>query len=108
MTIAHFSRVVDDTDWNNLLETMRAQKENNCKPLKYKVVAEISLPPLEFDMLTDNLAKSAPFYLQYANQSVPDTYGVWGCILIDNQSDNRKIAVYTAGRTFPLYAAIIK
>lgn len=107
MPEALFSRVLDNTNWDYLYKTMLVQKKQKCKPLHYKTLAEISLPKTEFNILVNELANPHPCYLPYSLQSIADDDGIWNCILIDNKIDNRKIALYTAGRTFPLYAAII-
>lgn len=107
MPEALFSRVIDDTNWYRLYENMQLQKKQRCKPLHYKTLAEISLSKTEFNILVNELANPHLCYLPYSPHSIADDDGIWKCILVDNKIDNRKIALYTAGRTFPLYAAII-
>lgn len=107
MPVAHFSRVVDNTCLQSLLVALQTQKERQCKPLHYKKLIDLSLPISDFESIADGIARPHPSYLQYALHSVADNHGTWRCISIGNQLDDRQIVLYTAGRTFPLYAAII-
>ena len=108
MRLAHFSKVRKSTSWNGLLEVTQAQMLKKCKPLCYNILIELCVPFPEFDHFVHNLSMPNPLYLQYALDSVPDKTGIWNCIVIICESDKREIAIYTAGRTFPLYAAIVK
>lgn len=46
-------------------------------------------------------------YKDHYRSSTTSVNGVWQCIEVKCLTDIRAIAVYTAGRTFPLYAAPI-
>ena len=107
MEAAHFSRVLDDTSWKGLLDATQKQRKNNCIPLNYEVVNRISLSISDFDTLTEKIISPHSSYLKYTRQSIPSTHGTWKCIVISNDHDSRQVALYTAGRTFPLYAAIV-
>jgi hypothetical protein len=107
MPVAHFSRVVDDTCLQNLLVASQTQNERKCKPLHYETLIDLSLSISDFESIAVAIARPHPCYLPYAFRSVADNHGIWRCILVRNQLDDRKIVLYTAGRTFPLYAALI-
>lgn len=61
------------------------------------------------NILTDMNKISFPIsqYKDHYRRSITSVNGVWQCIEVKCLTDVRAIAVYTAGRTFPLYAAPI-
>lgn len=105
MPTAYFSRVLNNTTWDNLLVVSQIQQARNCKPMFYNTLAEISINSSDFDRLGESLTNPNQCYLRYTSQSIADRDGIWNCIVVKSRTDNRKIVLYTAGRTYPLYAA---
>ena len=107
MEEAYFSRVLVDTSWESLLDVTQRQKKNNCMPLNYEVITKISLSNGDFDNLIKKIVVPHSAYLKYTRQSIISAHGIWKCVVIGNDHDSRQVALYTSGRTFPLYAAIV-
>lgn len=105
MPTAYFSRILNDTSWNDLLKNTQMQKSQKCKPLHYNILTELVIASSDFDILENTLSKPNQCYLKYAAQSVADEYGIWNCIVVKSETDSREAILFTAGRTFPLYAA---
>lgn len=79
---------------------------NKSKKIKYLEIATLEISQFEFDKICKDISIPNSCYLKYARQSVAKTDGIWRCIILRNEQDARKIILYTAGRTYPLYAAI--
>jgi len=104
---AFFSRVELNTAFSSLAAEAKRQIEAGHKPIDYGVVTEIYLPKEEFCAVMDNISLPMPQYQAHCRKSVTSHEGAWQCIEVKCLSDIRAVVVYTAGRTFPLYAAPI-
>lgn len=105
MARAFFSRVEPNTSFPSLITNAQSQIEAGRKPLDYNIIAEIFLSKAEFDEVLNNISLSIPQYKAHYVSSVASPDGVWQCIEIKCLFDDRTVIIYTAGRTFPLYAA---
>lgn len=104
---AFFSRVDQNTVFSSLVTEASQQIEAGHKPIDYSVVTEIYLPKEEFNAVMNNISLSIPQYRAYCKKSVTSSEGKWQCIEVKCLSEIRAIVIFTAGRTFPLYAAPI-
>lgn len=106
MPFCHFSRVFDGTTWSDLKVNTKLQTSNKCKKLEYVELVLVAVEQYEFDIMCNDLSKSRDCYQKYADKSVAGLDGKWKCIVIENIQSKKKIIIYTAGRKYPLYAAI--
>lgn len=104
---AFFSRVELNTVFSSLVTEAKQQIEAGHKPINYSVVTEIYLPKEEFDAVMNNISIPVPQYRVHGKNSITSPEGEWQCIEVKCLSDIRAVVIYTAGRTFPLYAAPI-
>lgn len=74
--------------------------------MEYSEVVAIVISKSEFDAICNDISIPNPCYFRFAPQSVARLNGIWNCIILQNAQDTRKIILYTAGRVYPLYAAI--
>lgn len=108
MPFCHFTKVFEEISWDELKEKTKQQTANNCRQLEYKEVITITLSKTEFDIICNNISKPYACYQKFASLSIANAQGIWNCItLIDKQTKN-KLILYTAGRPFPLYAAMFE
>lgn len=85
----------------------KQQMKAGYKPIDYEVITEIYLSQEEFCTLMNKISLPISQYKDHYRSSTTSVNGVWQCIEVKCLTDIRAIAVYTAGRTFPLYAAPI-
>lgn len=107
MFFCHFSKVNVGISWRELSESTRQQVSNNCRQLKYKKLTQITLPQTEFEKICNDVSKPYPCYRQFAPRSLTDSQGIWHCIVLKDKETKNHLVLYTAGRAYPLYAAII-
>jgi len=105
MLSAFFSRVQPKTSFNDILMAAIRQKRLGATPLEYCIIAEIKLPQNEFKIFAEDISVPIPHYGFRGVKSIAGEDGLWSCILIKGRANDSEIVVYTAGRTFPLYAA---
>ena len=105
MRAGYFSRVDDRTSFTNLIANVELQKKEKCKPLQYYEYAIISISLDEFEEISRKISKTHPCYEEYTTYSVAID-GIWNCIIIRCETDDREIILYTAGRNVPLYATV--
>lgn len=74
--------------------------------MEYIELVNISVEQDEFKNICSDISIPRSCYQQYAHQSVSDLNGKWQCIIIKNIHNTQSLVLYTAGRLFPLYAAI--
>jgi len=106
MPFCHFSRVYKGTSWADLKANKRLQIARNCKELEYYELITVTVDQAEFDQICNDVSCTRPCYQKYAYQSLPTSDGKWNCIVIKNRQSEQKIILYTAGRMYPLYAAV--
>ena len=106
MPFCHFSRVYNETSWQKLRKQKHLQKINNCKKLEYIELITISVSQSKFNLICKDISKPHSCYQKYAALSLADLNGIWRCIIINNAHDRKNLILYTAGRSYPLYAAI--
>lgn len=107
MNTAYFVKVSKNLSWNALKEKVRRLQETDCRPLPFVISEKIPVSSREFDSISQNLQKSHSCYASHSTQSLPDSRGVWHCILIESSGDSRNLLLYTAGRAWPLYASVL-
>ena len=107
MNTAYFVKVSDNLSWNALKEKVRRLQETDCRPLPFVISEKISVSFREFDSISENLRKPGDCYAPYTSQSLPDSHGIWHCILIESPEDSGNLLLYTAGRAWPLYASVL-
>ncbi len=107
MKKAHFSRIYDNTTWQDLQNTVKRQLLNGCTPIPYNILAEIPISAEEFNYLCNSLLKANKYVKRYSSDSVIDSQGIWNCIVLKCITDSRNLVLYTAGNHYPLYASII-
>lgn len=105
MARAFFSRVESNTSFSTLITNARHQIEAGHKALDYNIIAEVYLSKEEFDVVINNISLSVSQYKTHYTKSVTSPDGIWQCIEVKCSFDVRSVIIYTAGRTFPLYAA---
>lgn len=106
MPFCHFSRVYKGTSWMDLKANKQLQLSNKCKMIEFIELVAITVGPEEFNLLCTDLSSARSCYEKYSHQSISTLDGKWKCIVIKNQFGNQKIILYTAGRIYPLYAAV--
>lgn len=106
MPSAHFVKVYRNISWDDIVYLTQAMKNQGCKPLLYKVIAEVILTKDEFGQLSKSISKPNSHYLEHVNRSMPSEKGIWNCISVKQSSTSIELLLYTAGRTFPLYLAL--
>lgn len=106
MPFNHFYKVSDGTSWSDLICTKQIQIEKRSKMLEYVELATISVMHDEFNKICDDIASPNICYRKYTADSVATLDGKWKCITIREEQSNRKLILYTGGRTYPLYAAV--
>ena len=106
MPFCHFSRVYKGTSWSELKVSRQLQIFRKCKELEYSELATIVVDQAEFDIICNDVSCARDCYQKYAHQSIATLDGKWKCIIIKNQHSKQKIILYTAGRIYPLYAAV--
>lgn len=106
MPFCHFSRVYKGTSWADLKANKELQKLNNCRELEYSELITVTVNQAEFDEICNDVSCSRSCYQKYAKESLATFEGKWNCIVIKNRENKQKIILYTAGRMYPLYAAI--
>ena len=106
MSFLYFSKVNKGTSWSSIKNDIQFQTSNNCKKMEYSEVVAIVISTSEFDAICNDISIPNPCYFRFAPQSVARLNGIWNCIILQNAQDTRKIILYTAGRVYPLYAAI--
>ena len=106
MSFLYFSKVNKGTSWSSIKNDIQFQTSNNCKKMEYSEVVAIVISKSEFDAIFNDISIPNPCYFRFAPQSVARLNGIWNCIILQNAQDTRKIILYTAGRVYPLYAAI--
>lgn len=107
MNTAYFVKTSENLSWNTLKEKIRLQQEADCRPLPFVISDKVCVSSQEFDSIAKNLGKPHSCYASNAAQSLPDSHGVWHCILIEAPENSRNLLLYTAGRSWPLYASIL-
>lgn len=106
MPFCHFSKVYKGTSWDELKANKLLQVARNCRELEYSELVTITVEQAEFDQMCNDVSCMRPCYRKYANQSLASLDGKWKCIVIDNEKSKQRIILYTAGRMYPLYAAV--
>lgn len=106
MPFCHFSKVNNSISWSKIKANTLLQITNNCKKIEYLELTAIAISKPEFDTICKDISIPNLFYQKFTLQSVAGVDGIWRCIILQNTQDTRKIILYTAGRIFPLYAAI--
>lgn len=107
MKKAFFSRVEINMSFASLMAEAKQQMKAGYKPIDYEVITEIYLSQEEFCTLMNKISLPISQYKDHYRSSTTSVNGVWQCIEVKCLTDIRAIAIYTAGRTFPLYAAPI-
>lgn len=107
MDTAYFSKVTKSMSWKDLNNNITTQKNNNCKPLPYNTIIEITISSNDFDELTQILCKPNKCYIAYTPLSIASSNGIWNCILLNSACDSRALLLYTSGKIYPLYASIL-
>lgn len=108
MPFCHFSKVYEGISWDNLKEKTKLQIANNCRQLEYKEAIAITLTKAEFDIICKNISKPYDCYQKFVPLSIPNSQGIWNCITLIDKQTQRKLILYTAGRSFPLYVAMVE
>jgi hypothetical protein len=106
MPFCHFSRVYKGTSWTDLKGNEQLQLFRNCKKLEYTELVSVVVDQEEFEQICNDVSIVRSCYQKYTHQSIADLEGKWKCIVIRSQHSKRKIILYTAGRIYPLYAAV--
>lgn len=106
MPFCHFSRVYQGTSWTDLTANMQLQVTRSCKKLEYHSLIQIEVDPSEFNQICNDVSITQSCYRKYTKQSLATLDGKWQCITIKNRQTGQKLILYTAGQTYPLYAAI--
>lgn len=106
MPSCHFSKVNKNISWSKIKANTLLQITNNCKKIEYLELTAIVISKLEFDTICKDISIPNLCYQKFAFQSIAGVDGIWRCIILQNTQDTRKIILYTAGRIYPLYAAI--
>lgn len=108
MPFCHFSKISKSISWSKIKANTLLQIKNNCKKIEYLKLTDVAISKPEFDTICKDISIPSLCYQKFAHQSVAGTDGIWRCIILQNTQDTRKIILYTAGRIYPLYAAITK
>lgn len=106
MPFCHFSRVYKGTTWLSLRATSEWQSKNNCKKLEYLEITTITVDQTEFKAICDDISYPRDCYREFTSESRTTSDGKWKCIVIEDRKSGQQIILYTAGRVYPLYAAI--
>ncbi len=106
MFFCHFSKVHRGISWSTIQENTRLQNSNHCQKIAYTEIAAVTLSESEFKTICRDISKPHPCYQQFAPLSLAKEDGTWQCISLIEPIANQKIILYTAGRKWPLYAAI--
>lgn len=106
MPFSHFSRIFTGVTWSDLKKNHKLQEQNNCKKVEFTELTTIILSSKIFDCICNDISKPSPYYKKFTTESVADTNGKWKCIVLKNNQNSASLIIYTAGRSFPLYAAI--
>lgn len=102
---AFFSRVDASTSYSSLVVEAKRQIKAVNKPMNYEILCQIYVSAEQLRDVMDDIAIPRPLYRPYCWESVVTSAGIWRCIEIKCLYDMRGIVIYTAGRSFPLYAA---
>lgn len=108
MPFSHFSRIFAGTTLSDLKKNNKLQEQTNCKKLEFTELTTITLSPSIFDCICNDISKPSPYYKKYTTKSIADINGKWKCIVLKNNQNSASLIIYTGGRSFPLYAAIIE
>ena len=106
MPFCHFSKIFAGTTWEDIKVNNKLQSSKNCKMIEYKELAIISVEQSVFNLICMDISKPQYCYQKYCHESCADSTGKWNCIIIECIQTKQKIIMYTAGQTYPLYAAI--
>ena len=106
MPFGHFSRVYKGTSWADLKANEQLQISRKCKKLEYTELISIVVDQEEFNLICSDMSNARNCYQKYTHQSITALNGKWKCIIIKNKHSMQRIILYTAGRTYPLYASI--
>lgn len=106
MPFCHFSRAYKGTSWADLKSNEQLQITRGCKKMEYLELISIVVNQNEFNTICNDVSKARNCYQKYAHQSIATLDGKWRCIIIKNRHSKQKIVLYTAGRIYPLYAAV--
>jgi hypothetical protein len=106
MPKAYFIKINNDTTWANIVNAIKVQIANSRKQLEYNSIIELSIDKSDFDSLATSICKPHTLYSKWCSASLANDNGIWNCITISCKHDKRKMVIYTAGRTFPLYASV--
>lgn len=107
MDTAYFSKITGTMSWNSLNKRISKQIYTQNKALPYKIIIQLSITSKDFNEISKSLKIPHKCYLSYSHLSIPDSSGIWNCILIKSISDSRNLLLYTGGNIYPLYASII-
>lgn len=105
---AYFTKIDPSTTFKDLAEFSKNQIQKNRTAEEFREIVNISLSERSFNVLEQNIYDYNEPYLRFSNESISDSTGRLQCIVISNNSNTKKLALYTAGRTFPLYGACIE
>ena len=106
MPFCHFSKICKSISGSKIKANTLLQITNNCKKIEYLKLIDIVISKPEFDAICKDISIPSLCYQKFAPQSVAGADGIWRCIILQNMQDTRKLILYTAGRIYPLYAAI--
>lgn len=106
MPFCYFSRVHKGTSWTDLKANEQLQVIRDCKKIEYLELISIVVDQEEFDLICNDVSNARSCYQKYSHQSIATLDGKWKCITIKNRYRKQKIVLYTAGRIYPLYAAV--
>lgn len=106
MPFCHFSKIFTGTTLADLKTNNELQTAQNCRRIEYIELVSINIEQPEFDLLCRDISKPQCCYQKYVFDSRADSSGRWNCIVIKCKPNKQKIILYTAGHTYPLYAAI--
>ncbi|MEG2013486.1 MAG: hypothetical protein RR063_09845 [Anaerovoracaceae bacterium] len=106
MLYCRFFKVEQGTDWTTLRKQSDLHDLKMKKTLPYKLIKTIILPQVEFNDLCKNIYRPHVSYKEFAKQSVAAIDGIWNCIALRGNNENRELIIYTAGQMYPLYAGV--
>ena len=105
---AYFVKINKGITWEQVLQLTQEQIKNSRKRLQYISVATLTLPQMDFQNIISYISCPHPAFISLCNQSITDNSGIWNCITLHSVMENYDVVIFTAGRTFPLYVAVIE
>jgi predicted GTPase len=107
MQEALFIKATKNMQLKDVIHKLHSLKKGKSKKIEYTTLIELILDTPTFQAISNPIIQINDIYCKYGEQSCPDEFGNWQCIVIINVDTSEKYAIYTGGRTIPLYVSFL-